>query len=169
MWDPALRIAEIRTATLMGLHRRFCLKIEIGRGSRAKPGLMAGLDQGGTCHGLAFRVPAAAVDPETEILWMREMIRAAYVPIFRSVETPQGPVEALTFAMDRSSPLYADLSLDEAARLIATAEGILGSNREYVDRLAAHLALLGIEDYVLDAVRRRLPPAAPPANAAGSP
>jgi cation transport protein ChaC len=57
MWDPALNIVEIRPATLGGFHRRFCLKIEIGRGSKDRPALMAALDEGGDCQGLALRVP----------------------------------------------------------------------------------------------------------------
>ena len=56
---------------------------------------MAALDLGGVCEGLAFRIPADAVNHETEILWMREMIGEAYVPLFQTVVTPQGSVEAL--------------------------------------------------------------------------
>src|SRR5215831_19039217 len=61
MWDPAIHIVEIRTATLQGFHRAFCVRIEFGRGSPGKPALMVGLNEGGQCHGLAFRVPAAVV------------------------------------------------------------------------------------------------------------
>jgi glutathione-specific gamma-glutamylcyclotransferase len=159
MWDPAVHFVEVRNATLKGLHRRFCLKIEIGRGSRSNPGVMAALDQGGECHALVFRVPAQWVDRETEILWMREMIREGYVPVFRAVETPQGPVEALAFAIDRRGPRYANVSIEEAAHLIATGTGILGSNREYFDTLSQQLALLGIRDAEFEAIRSRLPDA----------
>jgi cation transport protein ChaC len=88
MWDPAMHIVEIRRATLQGFHRRFCLKAEIGRGSKEAPARMAALDLGGVCHGLAFRIPANAVNQETEILWMREMIGEAYVPLFQTVLSP---------------------------------------------------------------------------------
>lgn len=156
MWDPAIRIVEIRKATLQGLHRRFCLKIEIGRGSRSAPALMAALDVGGECHGLAFRIPASEVDRETEILWMREMIGHAYTPLFQTVHTPQGSVEALTFTMDRSSPSFADLGAAEAAAVIAAGRGLLGTNLEYFDNLAEHVALLGIEDEVFEEIRIHL-------------
>ena len=59
MWDPAIQIVEIRTATLKGFHRRFCLKIEIGRGSRQRPALMAALDEGGECRGARIEGPRA--------------------------------------------------------------------------------------------------------------
>jgi cation transport protein ChaC len=67
MWDPAVRFDAVRSATLKGFHRRFCLQIRIGRATIENPGLMAGMDEGGECHGLAFRIPAAAVDHETEM------------------------------------------------------------------------------------------------------
>jgi glutathione-specific gamma-glutamylcyclotransferase len=156
MWDPAIRIVEIRRATLEGFHRRFCLKAEIGRGSKSDPALMAALDSGGVCHGLAFRIPADAVDHETEILWMREMIGDAYRPLFRIMLTPQGSIEALAFVMDRTSPRFADLGAAEAAAIIASGTGVLGTNLEYFDNLADHIAALGIEDDVFEAIRSQL-------------
>ena len=156
MWDPAIRIVEIRRATLEGFHRRFCLKAEIGRGSKSDPALMAALDLGGVCHGLAFRIPANAVDHETEILWMREMIGDAYRPLFRKVLTPQGSIEALAFVMDRTSPRFADLGAAQAAAIIASGTGVLGTNLEYFDNLADHIAALGIEDNVFEAIRSQL-------------
>lgn len=156
MWDPALHIVEIRTATLQGYHRRFCLKSHIGRGSRDKPALMAGLDDGGSCKGLAFRVPAEAVDRETEILWMREMIAGTYVPTMVPVETPQGSIEALTFVMNRSSSRYVRLDIEETARIIATGRGVRGTCLEYLENLADRLDLLGLRDPDIDELRARV-------------
>ena len=157
MWDPAIHVVEIRAAALTSFHRRFCLKVEIGRGSREKPALMAALDVGGECHGLALRIPAHAVDRETEILWMREMIGEGYIPIFRKVTTPQGPVDALAFVMDRQSARFVDISPEEAADIIATGAGLLGTNREYFDNLATHVEALGIRDKVFEDIRVSLP------------
>ena len=156
MWDPAIRFAEVRRARLAGYHRRFCLKIDIGRGSRKAPALMAALDAGGECHGLAFRIEARLVNEETEILWMREMVSYGYEPRFLPVSTPQGPVEVLAFVIDRSSPQFADVSSAEAAAIIAKGKGILGTNREYFDNLAGHVHLLGIEDRVFEDIRSEL-------------
>ena len=154
MWDPAVHIVEIRTATLQGFHRRFCLKTQIGRGSADKPALMAGLDGGGTCHGLAFRIPAEHVDRETEILWMREMLAGSYVPTFVPLETPQGAIEALTFVMNRRSSRYVQLDIEETARLIATGRGLRGTSLEYLENLADRLELLGLVDPELNELRR---------------
>ena len=155
MWDPAVHIVEIRTATLQGYHRRFCLKTTMGRGSPEKPGLMAALDRGGVCHGLAFRIPSQHVDRETEILWMREMLTGAYVPTFVQIDTPQGNVEALTFEINRATDRYLRLELEETARMIANGRGRIGSNLEYLDNLAERLSLLGFSDPVLDDLRLR--------------
>jgi cation transport protein ChaC len=146
MWDPAIHIDEIRTATLQGFHRRFCLRIHLGRGSIDKPGLMAGLDEGGECAGLAFRIPAHAADHETDILWMREMIADGYAPIFLPIDTPQGPLEALAFVVRKDSERYCNLDPEETARMIATGTGVLGSNLAYLDNMHEHLKLLGISD-----------------------
>jgi cation transport protein ChaC len=155
MWDPGIHIVEIRRATLHGYHRRFCLKTTLGRGSRERPGLMAALDRGGICHGLALRVPSEHVDRETEILWAREMLAGSYVPSFVAVETPQGNVEALTFEINRGNSRYVTLELEEMARMIANGRGRIGSNLEYLDNLAERLELLGFSDPALDEVRLR--------------
>jgi|SRR5262245_6835684 len=157
MWDPAIHIVEIRRATLKSFHRRFCLKIEIGRGSKEYPALMAALDEGGECEGLVFRIQRIAVDRETEILWMREMITEAYIPIFRTVTTPQGPVEALAFIMDRQDPKFADIDIKDVAGIISTGTGAFGTNVEYFDNLAQRVEMLGIRDKIFEEIRLCLP------------
>ena len=156
MWDPAIHIVEIGTATLQGFHRRFCLQSKIGRGSVANPALMAALDSGGVCQGLAFRIPAAHVDRETEILWMREMITGSYVPTFVPIETPQGNVEALTFEINRHSDRYVQPDVDETVRLIATGRGFRGTCLEYLENVAERLELLGLGDQAIDDLRQRV-------------
>lgn len=156
MWDPAVRIVEIRTALLEGYHRRFCLKIEIGRGSAERPALMAGLDHGGLCRGLAFRIPAADVDQETELMWMREMLAGSYVPTFLPVETPQGALSALTFVINRDSHRYVQLEIEETAHLIATGRGVRGTSLEYLENVADRLELMGLHDPELDELRARV-------------
>lgn len=80
-------------------------------------------------------------------MWRREMFADAYCPVFLEVSTPQGPVDALVFIMDRTNRRYMpDLPIEEAARMIALAEGGLGSNFEYLHSLVTHLDELGIQD-----------------------
>jgi cation transport protein ChaC len=163
MWDPGIHVVEIRVASLAGFHRRFCLKSQLGRGSAANPAVMAALDRGGDCHGLALRIPAAHVERETDILWRREMLSGSYVPTFVPVETPQGGIEeAVTFVINRECDRYVQLDLDETARLIATGRGVRGTCLEYLENLAERLDLLGLEDRSIRElhvrVRRHLEP-----------
>ncbi len=147
IWDPAVYVEEYRRGMLPGWRRRFCMRLEGGRGTHAQPGLMAALDHGGQCDGVVFRIAAGAMDQETQFMWRREMFAGAYCPVFLNVDTPQGPVEALVFVMDRTNPRYMpEVPIDDAARMIAVAEGGLGPNFDYLHSLITHLDELGIED-----------------------
>ena len=148
MWNPAFKFAEIRRGRIEGYHRSFCLyDTRGGRGTKDRPGLMAGLDAGGACDGLAFRIPAELVAEESRILWKREMLTGVYVPTFVACETDLGPVEALTFVADRDNPVIrTDLPRETQIRCIATGSGRLGTSREYLENLADHFEALGIPD-----------------------
>ena len=156
IWNPAVYFDEIRRATLIGWSRRFCMNLTSGRDTYDCPGLMAALDEGGRCDAVAFRIPARLVDQETELMWMREMFAGSYRPVFLDVTTPQGDIEALTFVMDRDNERYCpSVGLQEAAKRIATAEGNLGPNFEYLESLMEHLDELGIRDVGLEALYRQ--------------
>ena len=156
IWDPGIYLNQIRYARVTGWHRSFCMKLEGGRGKPQQPGLMAALDKGGSCAGTACRIPADLVDQETEILWMREMFSGSYRPAFVTAETPQGTVEALAFVMDRKNRRYVPgLTPDEAARIIARAEGNLGPNFDYLDNLVRHLNDLRMEDPAMSDLHAR--------------
>ncbi len=154
MWDPAFRFAEVRRATLTGYHRRFCLRSEVGRGTPEKPGLMAGLDLGGVCNGLVFRVEADRLEEESHYIWRREMLLRSYAPEFLPMETGQGAVEAMAFVVNRDNPLLLPpMDLAETARRIAQAEGYLGPNIDYLENLASAFEVLGMEDEELFRLR----------------
>ena len=156
IWDPAVYVEEYRLGTLTGWHRSFCMRLEGGRGSHDRPGLMAALDEGGSCEGVVIRIAADKVDQETEFMWRREMFAGSYRPVFLQVTTPQGLVEALTFVMDRENERYVpNLSEKEAARMIAFAEGGLGPNFEYLDSLIRHLDELNISDDAMHSLHSR--------------
>jgi cation transport protein ChaC len=148
MWDPAIHFCELRRAELAGHQRRFSYRTVMGRGTPDRPALMLTLEPGaGHCHGLVFRVPAALADAESSLLWQREMIRGGYRPTLLPVHTPQGPVMALAFLANPAHPGYVgELPLAESAAVIATAEGQLGRNRDYLRQLDAQLLCLGLDD-----------------------
>lgn len=148
MWDPALRFVEVRRAHVDGYERRFILKDDKGgRGTRDAPGLMAALDAGAGCDGLAFRIAADAVDHETEILFRREMIGPGYTAGLVPIEIGATRFTALTFLADHaSSDICGDITRAEQIQYIATGVGTLGSSREYLANIVAQFAHLGIED-----------------------
>jgi cation transport protein ChaC len=147
MWDPALRFAEVRRARADGHARRFILLDDFGRGTQAAPGLMAVLDAGEGCEGLAFRISAEDVEVETEILFRREVIGPAYIPAFIPVEIAGSRTPALTFLADHSVPdIRGDITRSDQVRYIATGSGFLGTSRDYLANIVDHFAHLGIED-----------------------
>ncbi len=147
MWDPALEFDEVRVARSEGYQRSFCLWDEGGRGSFAAPGLMLALDGGGACDGVAFRIHRDRIDHETFVLFRREMIGAAYRPAWLSLDTAQGAVTALTFVANHGHErIRPDIPLAEQARMIAIAEGMLGTNFDYLSDTHSHLETMNIHD-----------------------
>lgn len=148
MWDPGFRFAEVRRGHAAGYARSFCLRDDLGgRGTRDAPGLMAALDRGAGCEGLVFHLSTADFDAETAILWRREMIAPAYLPVMVAVETAQGPVSALSFAADPAAPMIrTDLTRAEQVRLLSTGKGVLGTSLHYIETLVAQLDSMGIHD-----------------------
>ena len=158
MWNPAIHVAESRKAEVRGYHRAFCLTLGLGRGAPEKPGLMLGLDRGGACVGIAHRIAAKDVSSELTILWYREMLSGAYLPrwLHAGLES-LGRTKILTFVINRANPRYeSHVREDAAARRIAVAEGLLGTNRDYLYRTARHLRELGIADGPMHRLERRV-------------
>ncbi|MBI1239015.1 MAG: gamma-glutamylcyclotransferase [Alphaproteobacteria bacterium] len=157
MWNPAIHVTESDVALLRGYQRRFCLQLMMGRGSPERPGLMLALDVGGACHGLAHLIAPESVESETNILWMREMLSGAYHPAWVDIEIKDRVVRGLTFVINHDHPRYVGwLSEDEVAHRIAQAEGLLGTNRDYLFRCARLLEERGMADPYVQSIHRRV-------------
>ncbi len=154
MWDPAMEFAEVRRAYAPEHERRFILKdVYGGRGTRDNPGLMAALDEGAGCHGLAFRIDAQKVDAETEILCRRELVGPGYHIRFVPIMIDSTPTQALTFVADHSTELMAhDITRAEQIEYAATGTGFLGPSYDYLTNVIAHLHEMAIPDPDLDAL-----------------
>ena len=147
MWNPAIHVAATERAQIHGYHRSFCLNLVFGRGAPDNPGLMLGLDSGGSCVGLVHKIAAEHVESELEILWMREMIGMGYQPKWLNAKCDGGMREVLTFVANKENERYiGPQPLAEAAARIARSEGILGKNRDYLYNTVQHLDALGIGD-----------------------
>jgi glutathione-specific gamma-glutamylcyclotransferase len=148
MSDPGFRFVEVRHGQIAGYGRHFILKdIYGGRGTADQPGLMAALDHGPSCEGLLFRIAKADLTDELWMLWRREMLGPAYLPVIAPAQTAQGPLLALTFVADHAAPVIAaGLSRAEQVRYIATGTGFLGTSLQYLENIAAQFAALQIDD-----------------------
>ncbi len=154
IWNPAFHFAERRTARLHGYHRQFCLWTNLGRGTPSAPGLLLGLEPGGSCRGVAFRIAASQVEEETAIVWAREMASGSYAPRWVRLHTPRGPVPAIAFVMNREFCRYAGrLAQDRIVHTLASAGGAIGSCADYLFETVEHLEQLGIRDSALFALR----------------
>ena len=149
IWNPEFESLESRGATAGGWHRSFCLKLTRWRGTRELPALMLALDRGGSCKGVAYRLPAKDHFGQIGLLVRRELDAnpPTNVPRWISVKTRGGTLRALTFVADPDGRAYAGrLSLERVAHVLARAAGHWGSTAQYLFRTVTMLEQHGIRD-----------------------
>lgn len=159
MWRPGFDHIGIENAQLYGYHRSFCVSSVVHRGTRKNPGLVLGLDRGGSCRGKAILCPSDLREPVIDYLYRREMVTKVYVPKMVQLKLLDSDqrVPALTFVADPQHEQYCGRpSLDEAAQIIARASGRGGPNRDYLKSTVDHLDAFGIQDGPLHAIMDRI-------------
>lgn len=166
IWKPGFPHVAMLPALLRGFHRRFCIWSTHHRGTAERPGLVLGLDRGGACRGVLFRVEAAAAADALAYLDAREMIGGVYAR--RVVTARLLPAEgegggaakrAVTFVAVRGLDSYCRaLAPEVAASTIAAGVGLSGANRDYLLNTVAELRRLGVRDAGLDRIAALLPP-----------
>ncbi len=154
MWRPGFSFVERSVAELADHRRSFCLKSVRYRGTFENPGLVLALEPlaGTCCRGVAYRVSAADADETRAYLREREMDRGSYYEKFQPLKLGDDrQVEALCYVINPDNPDYfRDLSLDEKARIIATAAGPAGTNRDYLFNTRNDLQEMLVEDYEVE-------------------
>lgn len=151
IWDPGFPWEDREPARLGGYHRAMCIYSHVWRGTPERPGLVLGLDRGGSCRGIAYRIDPARVADVTAYLEARERVTAVYLGRMVPVTLEGGPrkrrIEALTYVADRRHHQYAGpLPGQEAARLIRQGRGLGGHNVDYLMSCVRHLEELGMAD-----------------------
>jgi cation transport protein ChaC len=149
IWKPELEHAGEQVAVARGWHRAFCFRVPRFRGTPEQPGLMMALDRGGQCKGVLYQLPGEDLERQFDKLFRREFTSKPVnsMPKWIRTETTDGPVAALAFVMNRSSPLYAGrLSPDEVAEVLSRACGHWGTGAEYLLNTVSHLEAKGIHD-----------------------
>jgi cation transport protein ChaC len=170
IWRPGFAHVETRRARLFGYRRSLCVYSFVHRGTRQRPGLVLGLDRGGSCIGLAFRVPGDLRDEVLAYLRERELVTSVYLERMVDVRldgteaakterTGGKTVKAVAYIVDRAHEQYAGaLDATHAASVVRGAVGQSGRNEDYVLSTIEHLQALGIRDHWLEEVARRVAP-----------
>src|ERR1700680_1696010 len=150
MWRPGFEFIEQVPARLIGEHRALCVYSFDHRGTPEKPGLVLGLDRGGACRGIAFRVRSEQRHATIEYLRGREQTTHVYREVMRSVwldNEARGRVSALAYVVDRGHVQYAGrLSPAEQLRYVQQGHGRSGNNRDYVLSTAKSIEAQGFRD-----------------------
>lgn len=148
MWRPGFEFEESQEARLHGYHRGFCVYSHVHRGTPERPGLVLGLDRGGSCRGMAFRVAPENQEATIAYLRAREQVTMIYLEREVPLALADGrKVRALTYIVDRQHRQYAGrLPLAQQVRLVRQGVGQSGPNPEYVANTVGHLEEMGIVD-----------------------
>ncbi len=154
MWRPGFAYEDVRPAALTGYRRCFCIYSVHHRGSAERPGLVLGLDRGGVCHGMAFRIATERTADTVAYLRAREQVNGVYREAAVPLMLDGGEqVEGLAYLAERAHPSYAGcLPITKQAALIRAARGLSGTNLDYLNNTIAHLAVLGIRERELERV-----------------
>ncbi len=160
MWRPGFDYLERTPARLRGLHRALCVYSYVHRGTPERPGLVFGLDRGGMCRGIAYRVAAASRAKTIAYLRGREQVTAVYREATRRIELEDGSrrqLGALCYLVDRGHVQYAGrLSLAERAHYVRQGYGQSGPNRDYVLDAVRALEALGYRETDLHLLAEQL-------------
>lgn len=174
MWRPGFDYVMAQPARLHGFHRALCVYSWVHRGTPQAPGLVFGLDTGGSCTGLGFGVAPEKWPQTLHYLREREQVTGVYLehraqirlrPPLEDCPVTTGDlaaddgtlVKATTFRVDHGHPQYAGkLSIEDQLALARSASGQSGMCRDYIISTAAHLATLGISDPGIHALAKAL-------------
>jgi len=156
MWRPGFDFIEKETADLAGAHRSLCVYSWVHRGTRQKPGLVLGLDYGGSCRGVAFRVRGEDREAVLDYLRERELVTNVYLEVTRPIRLRREGrprVNAVTYIVDRTHQQYAGRLGPEAILAhVRAGHGRSGANSDYIVNTVAHLRALGLADPVLERI-----------------
>lgn len=158
IWNPGFDYVERKRATLHGLHRALCIRSWVHRGTRENPGLVLGLDAGGSCNGVAMKVSGINRESVIDYLRGRELVTNVYLECWRTIILEdQEKVEALVYRADRKHEQYAKgLTLDEQTAIVRQSSGGSGPNDEYVKSTVSAMRDANITDHALEYIARQL-------------
>lgn len=153
MWRPGFPYVNHLPARLFGMHRALCIYSHVHRGTIEQPGLVLGLDRGGSCRGIAYKVAPENVEQTIAYLRAREQVTMVYHEVVRPIQIhDKRPrvVQAIFYIVDRQHEQYAGrLSLEDQVKFVSQGVGKSGPNPEYVQSCVEHLNEMGVRDQPL--------------------
>ena len=153
MWRPGFEFVSAKPARLDGYHRRLAVFSNHYRGTDERPGLVVGLDVGGSCFGVIYELAAPQWDDTIAYVRKRELLGDVYAEQklrFLVLENNK-TVEAITYVVRHESKQYVPpLTVEELLPYINQGHGTMGSCRDYVANTITHLRQLGIHDADLE-------------------
>ena len=159
MWRPGFAHLRSEPARVYGFHRSLCVYSHVHRGTPEQPGLVLGLDRGGSCHGMAFEVAPETWNDTLAYLRAREQVTSVYLERRKNIELLGSgrTVSAITYVVDRRHRQYAGvLDEDTLADHVQAGVGVSGHCLDYVLNTLLHLRDMNIRDPVLERLARRL-------------
>jgi cation transport protein ChaC len=158
IWLPGFEFVARRKALVMGWRRRLCIYSHHYRGTPDQPGLVLGLDEGGSCEGVAYRVDDSHRDETIKYLRDRELVTNVYIEHEVRARLADGEsVRAVTYVADRLHGQYAaPMQRERLLAMVRQGVGRSGDNTEYVLNTWDHLHELGIADPELEWLAERL-------------
>ena len=157
IWNPVVKPIEKRNVQIFGYRRKYCLKSEMGRGSKEYPGLVLGLNSGGSTLGQAIKINTTSAPLELDLIWRREMITGAYIPKILKGYTVKGEINMIAFVINKSHENYlCSISEAKTALMISKAQGYLGTACEYLNKTCESLKNLGLRDSYLERLKKRI-------------
>ncbi|MCA3575581.1 MAG: gamma-glutamylcyclotransferase [Aestuariivirga sp.] len=159
MWRPGFDFRRSEPALVHGYHRSLCVYSHVHRGTPDEPGLVLGLDRGGSCHGMAFEVAPERWEEIIAYLRAREQVTSVYVEKRKTIRLLASglAVEATTYVVDKAHHQYAGKLPDDAlVSRVTRGRGMSGHCRDYVLNTLAHLRDMKIHDPTLERLAARL-------------
>lgn len=154
IWNPGFDHIEACAAKIFGLHRTLCIHSWVHRGTQSHPGLVLGLDKGGSCRGMAFKVSSKKREKVISYLRERELVTNVYKEAWRQIHLANGQTtKALTYIVDDLHPQYAgQMDIASQTGIVMSAKGKSGPNCEYILKTVDHLNSIAISDMRLEKI-----------------
>jgi glutathione-specific gamma-glutamylcyclotransferase len=157
IWNPEVDFDRLHIGKVFGRHRNFCVRSTKYRGTPASPGVVLGLDSGGSCIGVVYRLAQATKTQSLEKLYRREMLNRIYTPVLVNVHIGNGQtVSALTFAANRGHEAYLSMTEDQLLHRLNICVGDRGANKDYALNTWRALKEHGVHDQRLDKIATQL-------------